>query len=369
MGRNKNGERDGMESKILTLDTKTLVAALGRVGIAADIRGSLPILSGVKLGVADGRLTLSATNLDIFVTESLEAASGWTGSAVVAYRLLAAFLGRATAKETSIEIAAKTVTVRHGENEGVFEALPADEFPPSVKVEGEPVKCDAADFTTPLRLVSHAMSQQESDYHLRGVHLDSQNGGSTFVATDRRRMSLYKSELKFNGASVIVPDDAVTAILKVVENGECEVILGEKGFRIVNGAREISGNLVEATYPNYKEIAKTSGQKALSVHRKELIEAVSTGSVFLERNDISISLSGKGKEVEVACAGRFKANLLGTELGGQPKLTKSINYRYLLDACRSLEGDTVRMECGEGLPVVFREGPYMEVINSLQTVQ
>jgi DNA polymerase-3 subunit beta len=57
----------------LTLERSALLTGLSHVQSVVERRNTIPILSNVLMGGEGGRLTLVATDLDIEVSESVEA--------------------------------------------------------------------------------------------------------------------------------------------------------------------------------------------------------------------------------------------------------------------------------------------------------
>ena len=64
----------------LTIERAALLKALAHVQSVVERRNTIPILSNVLLNAQKGKLTLSATDMDLAVTESVEANAGKTGS-------------------------------------------------------------------------------------------------------------------------------------------------------------------------------------------------------------------------------------------------------------------------------------------------
>ena len=57
----------------LTIERAALLRSLGHVQSVVERRTTIPILSNVKLEAADGRLSLSATDMDLDIVGSVEA--------------------------------------------------------------------------------------------------------------------------------------------------------------------------------------------------------------------------------------------------------------------------------------------------------
>src|SRR3954470_19944570 len=77
----------------LQVTQENLTRALGAVARVANSRGTLPILANVLIKTSNSRLSLSATNLDIAITQYIGAKVSQEGSITVPARLMQDFVG------------------------------------------------------------------------------------------------------------------------------------------------------------------------------------------------------------------------------------------------------------------------------------
>ena len=64
----------------LTIERAALLKALAHVQSVVERRNTIPILSNVLITAHKGRLSLAATDMDLAITETVEANAGKTGS-------------------------------------------------------------------------------------------------------------------------------------------------------------------------------------------------------------------------------------------------------------------------------------------------
>lgn len=344
-----------------TIETKIFSDGLNVVSVAVDHRMSLPVLGNVKIK-ADGNLVLlSTSNLDLWVTQTLPANVSKAGAITVPFQLLQKLSGRLTSTETYIELSGKVLKLRSGEVNAILETLPEEEFPPTPTHNRENVTaCDAKDLLTPLQKVSHAMSKDSSRYNLMGVNIE----GDTFVATDGRRLAIYKG-VELSKESVTLPDAAVRALLKINPTGEIHTFISDGYFALTSPTLEVVSKLIESTYPNWKQAVLPNGKHLFGCARKELIEALRTCAIFTDGITRALEMSGCGKEIIVVKDENVKARVMGSELAGQPKITKRFNSDYMLDALGVLENDNVTIRCSDEAGMVIEEGAFKTVINAM----
>src|SRR5580704_12867380 len=77
----------------LQVTQENLNRALGAVARVANARGTLPILANVLIKTSNNRLSLSATNLDIAITQYIGAKVSTEGAITVPARLMQDFIG------------------------------------------------------------------------------------------------------------------------------------------------------------------------------------------------------------------------------------------------------------------------------------
>lgn len=352
-----------------TVNTSLLQKSLQAVSVAAASGGFLPILSHVKIEAVAGKLTLSATNLDLFASDSIAAEVKEPGATTASLAMLLALTSRIQSTTVNLYSSKKTLEVSSRDVSAVLETLAADEFPatlePNSKTE---VECDIKELTEPFRMLAHAESTDAARYVLNGINIAPSKTGTDFAATSGSRMATFSGESKLSEIEAIIPDGFVRALLKLKPTGVATVKVSENAIGVaVNGTR-LSGKLIEGKFPNYKPVIPKPGGNVLSCNREELIRAIQTCALFTNRELPGLRITGKGKELEVSKDAKAKATLLGTDLKGQPKFSIQFNSRHMLDALNVMSGDEVRIECNtERDPILIREKNFQSVMVPVTT--
>lgn len=346
-----------------TIETGVLSAALDIASVAVDHRLSLPILGNVRIEARCEQVTVTTTNLDLFVAQTLPAKVSEDGVTTVPFGLLHKLTGRLQSTQTEIESDKKLLNISSGEVDAILETLPEDEFPPMpTQNRDNKIICDAKELLIPLSKVSHAMSRDTSRYNLMGVNLH----GEEFVSSDGRRLAIYIGR-EFTKESVIAPDIFVRALLKIEPMGEVEIAVSDGFISVISPTIQIVCKLIDSHFPSWKQVVPDKlGKHIFGCDRKELIEALRTCSVFKDGVINALQMTGRGKEIEVSKDTSIKARVLGNELSGVPKITKRFNASYMLDALGVLEEPNVAIHCSEeNQTMVIQEGPLKMIINGM----
>ncbi|TMB78939.1 MAG: DNA polymerase III subunit beta, partial [Chloroflexi bacterium] len=110
---------------------ENLARGLQTAGRAVSTRGSLPILGNVLLRTENGRLKLTATNLEVGINVWVPAKVDDDGAITVPAKLFTDFVNSLPPgpAELSLNVRTKTVHLRSGPYEANFKGMDAEEFP------------------------------------------------------------------------------------------------------------------------------------------------------------------------------------------------------------------------------------------------
>ena len=167
---------------------ENLSKGLAIVGRAAASRSTLPITNNVLMSTDEGRLKLSATNLEMAVSCWIGAKIEEEGATTVPAKLLTDFV--ATLPNDKIEMALsakKTLTLKCRRFEARMTGIDAKDFPPVPKVDtGVSVKVDVNEFKKGVSRVVFAAATDESRPVLTGINAEFEGGVLTLAAAPRK---------------------------------------------------------------------------------------------------------------------------------------------------------------------------------------
>lgn len=354
----------------LTVKTKELARGLSVVSAAITSKSPLPILFHVKFSASKVGLTLATTDLDLFIETKIEADIQDNGETCIPFRLINPLITRLAAPEVSMEVKKSFVEVKTADFVSSIDVLDATEFPLTPKVESDnKIQVSAESFVKPISMVAHAISTDTSRYVLTGVNIASAKTGLEFVATNGSLLSMVASEIMVDKISAIIPNTAVSAILKNITKGDITVVISGSSIQIDGDEAKITSRLIEGKFPSYHQVIPEPGKKVFSCSRAQLIQAMQTASLFLPEKDFTLCMTGKKKQIELSCRARSTETLLGSELHGQPDMSISFNHRYMIAVLSSLIGDDARIECtSPDDAMLIREGRFTSVMMPVRTV-
>src|SRR6476620_59958 len=174
-----------------TIERATLLRCLSHVQSVVERRNTIPILSNVLLDASDGgSLKVMASDLDLQVIESLDAASVEGAGAITVSAHLLFDIARKLQEgsQVSLETADNRMTVKAGRSRFSLPTLPRDDFP--VIVEGDlptSFELPAATLAELIDRTRFAISTEETRYYLNGIFFHVTDEELKAAATDGHR--------------------------------------------------------------------------------------------------------------------------------------------------------------------------------------
>ena len=359
----------------LTIAKEQIMNGLQAVQNIVSARTTLPILSNVLLRAEGNRFELTATDLDVTISCSVEATVSKPGATTIPVKRLFGIVRELPASELDIEVDEKNVcSLRAGASFYKINGIAADEYPPLPQFkENKKITLPQEKMKGMLRRTAFAISTDETRYVLNGIFISLKEDKVIMVATDGRRLALAEEEI---GSEVqgefIVPTKAVneltrllqgtgTAEIKLSENQAAFTLTDEKGFTVL-----LITKLVEGNYPNYRQVIPTETKERVALAREELLQALRRAEFMT---------SDKANSVKLAFTKNNLTITANTPEVGEGRESIAINYKgkdiaiafnptYMMDPLKALDTDEVFLELTDELSpgLIKVNGPFLYVL-------
>lgn len=358
-----------------TIAKDQLISGLQAVQNVVSTRTTLPILSNVLLRGDGNRLELTATDLDVSISGSVEAQIAKGGSVTLPVKRLFSIVRELPAAEIEMEIDEKSVcSLRSGASFYKINGLPSEEFPPLPQFkENKKVTLPQEKVKAMLKRTSFAISTDETRYVLNGIYVILKQDKVTMVATDGRRLALAEEEIGTDvQGEFIVPTKAINELnrllgtageveIKFTENQVAFTLKDEKGGTIL-----LISKLVEGNYPNYKQVIPQEAKERISLSREELLHALRRAEIMTSEKTNSVKLTFSKNTLAITAntpeVGEGRESIAVNYKGND--LSIAFNPTYMMDPLKALDGDEVFLELTDELSpgVVKINGPFLYVL-------
>ncbi len=274
----------------VTVLQESLAHGLSVVSRAVSPRSTLPVLSNVLVATDEGRLRLSATNLELGITCWIGAKIAEEGSTTVPARTFADLVGTLPAESVDLSLNASTQTlnVRCGSSNTDIKCIDAQEFPPLPvpDLEGA-IQLNIADFKEMVQQVNFAASVDEARPVLMGVLMVVDKDAITLAAADGFRLSVRKGSLSQpagQAVTAIIPARALGELARVAADGGESISMvmpkgrGQVVFRMKDA--ELVSQLIDGTFPDYQQIIPRSYKSRTILSTLALLKACKQAEIF-----------------------------------------------------------------------------------------
>jgi DNA polymerase-3 subunit beta len=363
----------------LRIPVQELSRALSMMQGIVQRKNTMPILSNVlveaEAGDESGRVTLSATDLDVGMRTERPCEVIEAGAVTIPARALADMVRVLPGPDVSLKTTAQNhIEVKSGRTKARLMGISADEYPrlPSYD-DVEFVELDAALFSDMVDKTVYAASTDETRYNLNGVLFEPAPKGAddedllVMVATDGHRLvrierhfeALAGKELGLKDGSAILPRKGLGELKRLsdVESARADeplpLALGfHENHAVVRQGNTVLGmRLIDGAFPDYKQVIPKVSDKAVRISRGDLADSLKRVSVLAADKTQPVKLSLKSDQLFVSCANPDTGEItddVPVEYGGD-EIDVAFNAKYLNDALNSLDDQNVLLKLTDNL--------------------
>jgi DNA polymerase-3 subunit beta len=338
------------------VERDALLKPLQAVAGIVERRHTLPILANVLLEQKDGRLHVTATDLEMQITAVAELPGKDGQSTTVGARKLQDLL-RALPDDALVNVDAtgSKMTVKAGRSRFNLQTLAAGDYPRiSLGTEQlQTLSLPQKDFRSLLKLAEFAMAQQDIRYYLNGMLLVVDKGSLQAVATDGHRLSWASIPVVGDYArqEVILPRKTVLELSKLLADDDApltiDILSNQVRFRF--GNVELVSKVVDGKFPDYNRVIPQGHTKLFVLERGELLSALQRAAILSNEKFRGVRLVLADGELKIICTNSEQEEAeeqLEVEYRGEP-LDIGFNITYLLDVLQNTGSEKVALAFGD----------------------
>ena len=333
----------------LKVDRTILLKALAHIQSVAEKRNTIPILANVLIEVQDGQMTLTATDMEIAIVETIQAESlengAVTAPASVLYEIVRKLPDSAIIEltHTSIDMplslrAGKYVTSLNVLDVEEFPSMTSGDFPHNFQISTEVLR-------KLIEQTRFAISTEETRYYLNGIYFHITNSENEnklcAVATDGHRLA--KVECTMPEGAENIPG----------------VIIPRK-IQLNFGSVTLTSKLIDGTFPEYERVIPKNDTKVLRVGKQDFATAVArVAAISMERSrPVKLSLDNNSLVLSASSVdqGNAKEELDGSQVQYESTpLEIGFQARYLNDITDQIDNQVEFILADNSAPTIVRD--------------
>lgn len=345
----------------LIVSQAQLAHGLGVVSRAVSPRSTLPVLNNILIATDEGRLRLSATNLELGITYWLGAQIEEEGSVTIPARIFSDLVNTLPGDKVSLTLTARTqsLNIHCGSSNFDIKGIDAQEFPPMPTPDlSSGVELNVSDFKEMIHQVAFAASTDEARPVLQGVLMEINENQISMAATDGFRIAVRIAEISNpidTPVKVIIPARSLGELARIATDGNeaiTMVVPQERGQAIFHlKDTELVTQLIEGNFPDYRAIIPRSFKTRTVISTTDFLKACRQAEIIAREGNFVIRLNIQSQE---SGPGTVEFSSQSEEMGSGevvvdaniegPELLIAFNVRFLSEVLEVISSPNTILE-------------------------
>lgn len=325
-------------------------------GISGVVPGNpiIPILENFLFEIGEGRLTVTASDLQTSVTTTLLIEAKEDGKIAIPAKILLETLRNLPEQPVTFTIDEETYGIEISSDNGRYKLAGenATDFPkaPAVK-DGYSISIAADILGKAIGNTLFTTGSDELRPAMTGVYIHFGEQGSTFVSTDGHRLSRYKRGDVTSDAntSVLLPKKALNLLKSCLPSDTSPVQID---FNMSNaffsfGNISLICRLIDERFPDYENVIPTDNDKTLKINRQEFLNSLKRISIYANKTTHQVRLKIVGSDLHISAEDLDFSNeaneRLACEFSGED-IEIGFNARFLIEMLNNIDAEEVKFE-------------------------
>ena len=331
-----------------TVSRETLLKPIQLIIGAVERRQTMPILSNFLFRNVDGRLVITATDLELEVSATLDVTSDGEPITVPGRKFMDICKSLPDTDQIAFSVKGDKVELKSGRSRFSLATLPAEEFPlvDSLEVQ-DSVTIGDEQLQSLIENTSFAMAQQDVRYYLNGLLLEIRQGMLRAVATDGHRLALADCDLssQIDVRQIIIPRKAVHEFVRILNaaEGEIELAFSSNHLQAKLGDIHFVTKLIDGKFPEYQRVIPEGHEFIVTIDREAVRSGLMRASILSNEKYRGIRL-GFSKDCLKIQAHNPEQEEAEEEIEIDyqgPNLEVGFNVSYLLDVLNTISTSEV----------------------------
>ncbi len=333
------------------VSSKALLQQLSAISGVIASNPVVPILENFLCEVKQGKLTITASDLQTSVITELSVDAKESGSIAVPAKILIETLRNLPEQPVTFTIDQASYNIEINSENGHYRLSGenATDFPKiPVVEEGHSVEVPADVLASAVSNTIFATSTDELRPAMTGVFLNLNGSNGTFVATDGHRLIRYRRTDVASGAkaSIIVPRKSLNLLKATLPSDNTPVTMQFNASNIFfkfNNFRIIC-RLIDERYPDYENVIPKDNSNHMVINRLDFLSSLKRIAIYANKTTHQVRLKINGTQLHISAedldySNEANENLICDHEGQDIEI--GFNARFLIEMLNNMESDEV----------------------------
>lgn len=340
------------------ISKNNFVEGLSSVLQVIPAKSTLPILSNIKLVTEDGRIVISATDLNMGIQTTAQAEIIEAGQITIPAKRMGEIVRELPDQPIDFKVEGMHITIEC--SRGIYQmiGMDADEYPAFPEMTGGyELEIKSETFFRLVNNTIYAVSTDEMRPALNGVYWKLTDEQMIMVATDGHRLAKIERTIAEDDVKsatdapggIIIPPKPLTQASRLLSEFETFKILISHNFILFRAADFIIfSRLIEGDYVSYDQVIPLSNTNVLKVNRNNLLHAIKRVAILANQLTHQISFFVRPDLIQLAVntpdLGEANEDVEAEYVGDDMDI--GYNAQYLIDILNHIDSDYVLFKLG-----------------------
>ncbi len=333
----------------IEVNQKILANHINIVQKGISSRSTLQILDGILLEAKDGKLKLTATDLEIGIETYADCNIIENGSIVVNSRIFGDIIKKLPNSQINIIVDENKMNIKCENSEFNILGSNSLEYPELLTIINQ------NSFTMPKDLLKSAIRQtvfatteDETRPILTGVLLETNNNIASFVALDGYRLALRNIPINIEeDIKIVIPGRALVELNKILDESEDDLnIVVAPGHVIFDlGNTLLFSRLLEGQFLNYRDIIRKDHKSKILVNKREFQDSLERASLLASEGKANL-IKLNIKEDKIIIKSNSEIGDVNEQVYSEQEgdiLNIAFNSKYILDGIKVIDAEDIEL--------------------------
>ena len=334
--------REESQAMEFSVSKSALLNELTTTQGVVERKTTIPILSNLLVEAREGRVTITATDLELSVRTSCEAKVKKEGAGTIPAKKLLELVRLLPEGEIKFKLLDNHwVEIVSEKKKYKLVGMAKENFPALPAMPHVLVRIPTTLLEGLISKTKFAISMEESRYTLNGGLLILKPDTLAMVATDGHRLALAETDHKLTGLNgevkVLIPKKAMDEVEKLSSLAGAEAQMDfakdESHLFFQVDHRLLISRILTGQFPNYEAVLPRDNNKSVVLERAELSDAVRRVSQLADQRSHAVKMAVSKEGIEISASspeyGEAK-EIIEKDYKGDP-ISIGFNSSYVLD--------------------------------------
>ncbi len=311
----------------------------------------VPILENFLFEIVDGRLTITASDLQTSMITELDVEAKDSGSIAVPAKILLETLKNLPEQPVTFSIDEETYSIEISSDNGRYKLSGenATDFPKvPVVTDADAVNMSSDILSSAINNTIFATSSDELRPAMTGVYMNLTGTNITFVATDGHRLIRYRrvDVASETDSAIIIPRKALNLLKATlpasVTNVSIEFNSSNAFFKF--GNVQMICRLIDERFPDYENVIPGNNDNHMTISRAEFLSSLRRIAIYANKTTHQVRLKIAGSELQISAEDLDFSNeaneRLSCEHDGED-IEIGFNAKFLIEMLNNLDANEV----------------------------